>query len=708
VVLTARARGGARAQTAQPQAGRTPAAERGFRPDVQGLRAVAVSLVVIYHLFPTALPGGYVGVDVFFVISGFLITGHIARGFARTGRVSLLDFYGRRARRLLPAAALVLTVTWLVSLVTLPLTQLPATAQQVRASALYYQNWILAHDAVDYLKSDQAATPVQHFWSLSVEEQFYLVWPVLFLLAGLVAYLVARRTGAEDAPARVGRPVMFGLALTVVAVSLGYSAYFSYADPQAAYLVTTTRMWELGVGGALALLARPAAAWLGRFGPLAWLGLAMVIVSGFVIKGTAHFPGTIALLPVGGAALLIACGSAAARFGPAALTSTRPMVFIGDVSYSVYLWHFPIILLWQAWYGPHISLGVGVLMAAAAVLLAWLTKIFVEDKVRLSPFIAQHKGRSLATALTVVVPVTLVSVWLAQQPGPFDGKLDAAHPGAGALAHPDRTVASAAAVPPLVQAATDYELASTDACQATISATTPVHCTFGDTTNPRLTVALVGDSVAGQWSSALDAIGKAQHWKIVTDTHSSCPWTAVMTNFRGHAGQFSACHTWGQAVLSDLENTIKPDVVITSDRPNVGVPSHRKPDAISRTAIGRGMATYWRQLRAHGITVVAIQESPEMGKDIPDCLSARRHRVCSTPASSAIIDPAPTQAAVAAMRGQATLVDMNPLICGRTTCSPIVGNVIVYRDAHHLTDAYTLSLVPYLQQKLLAVPALAR
>src|SRR5262252_3160917 len=200
--------------------------ESGFRPDVQGLRALAVAMVVIYHLYPSLLPGGFVGVDVFFVISGYLITGHLWRGYQRTGKIALLDFWGRRARRLVPAAALVLTVTWLASRLVLPATRLADTAAQVRASALYFQNWLLAHNAVDYLKSNDAASPLQHFWSLSVEEQFYLLWPWLFLAAVLVARLRARRGGRHRVPTvNAGRAIVAGLACALVLGSLAYSVY---------------------------------------------------------------------------------------------------------------------------------------------------------------------------------------------------------------------------------------------------------------------------------------------------------------------------------------------------------------------------------------------------------------------------------------------------------------------------------------------------
>jgi peptidoglycan/LPS O-acetylase OafA/YrhL len=297
--------------------------EHRFRPDVQGLRALAVTMVVVYHLYPRTLPGGFVGVDVFFVISGYLITGHLWREYQRSGRVRLLDFWGRRAKRLLPAAALVLAVTWLVARFALPSSQLSATAQQIQASALYYQNWLLAHDAVDYLASGQAATPVQHFWSLSVEEQFYLIWPLLFLAAAFLAR--NRRPGHGNARHGNAGRVLAGLMVALVAASFAYSVYDTHANPLAAYFVTPTRMWELGLGGLLAMV--PERRLPERRGWFGWAGLGLVLASPFVLRGTTAFPGALALLPVGGAVLFIAGG-------PSRLLSARPLVFLGGISYS--------------------------------------------------------------------------------------------------------------------------------------------------------------------------------------------------------------------------------------------------------------------------------------------------------------------------------------------------------------------------------------
>jgi peptidoglycan/LPS O-acetylase OafA/YrhL len=372
-------------------------------------------MVVIYHLWPSLLPGGFVGVDVFFVISGFLITGHLLREYRMTGKIRLVDFWGRRAKRLVPAAALVLTATWVASRFLLPATRLAGTASQILASALYFQNWRLAWNAVDYLKSDSAASPVVHFWSLSVEEQFYLGWPLLFLLAALVGL-----TASAQARTARGHLVLLVLASAVVAASLWYSVSYTQVNPSGAYFVTTTRIWELGLGGLLAHLPVRASAWLGRFGPLGWAGLGLVIASAFLLNGATAFPGAIALLPAGGAALLILGGSAAGRFGPSALTSVRPRVFIGGISYSLYLWHWPLIVLWTAWRGQPPGVLAGLVIVAAAVLLSWLTRAWVEDKVRNASLLSGHSWRSVSMALAAAVPVALVAAFIIGEPAPWD------------------------------------------------------------------------------------------------------------------------------------------------------------------------------------------------------------------------------------------------------------------------------------------------
>ena len=684
-------------------------------------------MVVFYHLYPSALPGGFAGVDVFFVISGYLITGQLWRGYAQTGKAGLASFWGRRARRLIPAAALVLTVTWIASRMIEPATQLANTAQQILASALYYQNWQLSSDAVNYFKSDNAATPVQHFWSLSVEEQFYLVWPLLFLLAAfLTAMFAARGAAAERRATAAGRaaPVLAdtvladtgraarrrrarGTAVVVltaalVIASLAYSVHETNAGA-AAYFMTTTRMWELGAGGLLALAPARGTRALARQGWLGWAGLTLVIGSAFLLSGSMAFPGTLALIPVLGAVALIAGGSAQGRHGPSRLTSARLMVFTGGISYSLYLWHYPLIDLYTGWRGRAPGLLSGPVILAVCVLLAWLTKTFVEDKVRLAPFIAGHRWRSLAVALVAVVPAALAGVYIAGEPGPWNGTLGPDYPGAAVLAGVVTKVPAAPVLKP--PDPISETLDQTGGCLNDFGTSTPTECVFGDTASPVLTVALVGDSAAMQWFGALNAIAVRRHWKLVTELHSSCPWTSTLVlNWNG-IGELTACQAWGAAVLHDLTTTIRPDVVITTDYPSLlstpGHPVNASPAAMAE--IGAGMARYWTRLEAAGVSVTPIRETPDLVEDVPTCVDEHPTDLarCDVPVSAAILPDSPVTDAAKLMNGKVTVVNANSLICGPKTCAPVVGNVLVFGDRHHLTGPYSTSTAPFLESLLL-------
>ena len=502
-------------------------AERDFRPDIQGLRALAVAMVVIYHLYPSLLPGGFVGVDVFFVISGFLITGHLWRGYQRTGKVGLVDFWGRRAKRLVPAASLVLAVTWVASRLVLPATRLADTADQVRASALYFQNWLLAHNAVDYLKSTNVASPVQHFWSLSVEEQFYLLWPCLFLAAAILARLRARRIGQHRGPGvNVGLAVAMGLAGALVLGSLAYSVYDTRTDPAEAYFVTTTRVWELGLAACSRCCpnASPAAS---RQGWLGWAGLAAVAASPFLLRGTSAFPGCDRPAARAGhrGADRRRLGGGPARPGPAHLRAAhglprRDLLFAVPVALAAdrAVVHLP---------GP-------------------------QDRPvrrprpggrRGGPILAdQGRGRGQGTAgpaadrARLAVGVHRAGRRRARHPGRGVHRLASRRrgtagsarptPAAAVLASKNMTVPAAPVRPPPDDMA--QPLYRQEGCLVDQHVSQAKACVFGDTKHPVLTVALVGDSAAGEWFSALQPIAVRRHWKLITEIHSACAWTATM------------------------------------------------------------------------------------------------------------------------------------------------------------------------------------
>jgi peptidoglycan/LPS O-acetylase OafA/YrhL len=606
-----------------------------------------------------------------------------------------------------PAAALVLAATWAASYLVLPASQLAGTAAQIRASALYFQNWRLAGDAVNYLQQGSAPTPVQHFWSLSVEEQFYLGWPLLFFAALLIAQARARQHPGEAARrTALAHRAVVALTATVVLASLAYSVYDTTANPAQAYFVTTTRIWELGAGGLLALLPARRTERVARHGWLGWAGLAMIAASQFLLNSSTPFPGWIALLPVGGALALIAGGSSRGRYSPWRLTSARPMTFLGDISYSLYLWHWPVIVCWTAWRGDSPGVLAGILIIAVSVLLAWLTKVTVEDRIRLAPFFTRHAWRSVATALAAAVPVALVTAFLVAQPGPWNGRLGPGYPGAAMLAGKVSRLPAKPVLPPPDDLSLPAYWAAGCLQGEHVAAVKP--CYYGDTKNPTLKVVLVGDSMAGNWWAPLDEIATQQHWELITELHATCPWTATQLYDPVNKGAYPTCHAWGASVLHDLVTTIRPDVVITSELASMTSLAHPANGAQASADVGDGMATYWRQLQAHGVGVIAIRETPLTGLNGPDCVAqyGADAPACSVPRSKAEAPDEPISYAERAVGGTVPVIDMNSLICGPAACPAVVGNVLVYMDDHHLTQSYAQTLAPYLRGKLTG--ALAR
>src|SRR3954464_9447717 len=326
------------------------AASREFRPDIEGLRAVAVLAVVLFHAGVPGLPGGFVGVDVFFVISGFLITGMLWREVERTGTVRLARFYGPRARRLLPAGVLVIAATAAAVAWLLPPLRARTVLGDGVASALYVANYRFAVQGTDYLAADTPPSPFQHYWSLGVEEQFYLLWPAL--LVG-TAWLAGRRSpGARKVVAAVG------VLTLVTAGSFVLSLWWTHSSPPWAYFSLPSRAWELGVGGLVALTVP---AWR-RLPPTVaatagWAGLAAVLASCCLLDEGTPFPGTAALLPVLGTALLLGAGSRRTSWGPAVVLERPPVRRIGRWSYSWYLWHWPVLVLAPTLVGRELGLG---------------------------------------------------------------------------------------------------------------------------------------------------------------------------------------------------------------------------------------------------------------------------------------------------------------------------------------------------------------
>ncbi|GAA4701359.1 acyltransferase family protein [Nocardioides conyzicola] len=691
-------------------------ASPGKRTDIQGLRAIAVALVVVYHLVPAALTGGFVGVDVFFVVSGFLITSHLLTRRPTRPR-HLLEFWARRIRRLLPASLLVLLVTLVATRWVAPVTQWEVTARQSAAAATYLVNWLLANDSVDYLAAASAPSPVQHFWSLSVEEQFYAGWPVLVLLVGHVA-IATRIAGSLR---RLRLLFLVGLGL-VVALSFAWSVHLTAANPARAYFVTTTRIWELGLGGLVAALLvlrdRPLRLDPALAAVAAWIGIAAIVWTGFTYTGSTPFPGWQALVPVGGTALVLGVAAGTQAWSPGRLLALRPCQWLGDISYSVYLWHWPLIVLAPAVSGGHRgAIDNGVIVVATLVLAA-LTKTYVEDVFR-TPSWSRRLGQTYALGAAgmavVIAAAALLVVDLHAREDAARSELGRAlrsdDPcfGAGALVASRQCPPSTGdPVPAPVLAALDKSAAygSSDGgkdCFSALPAYPTVQCVFGDRTAER-TVALVGNSHAGQWVPALQQIARQQHWKVVTYLSSRCALADVRQQF-DTAEQSTACLDWVHRVTARV-GAEQPDLVVVANR--VSLPVEGADLADSATPYEQGYEHVLRSWSDEHLPVVVLRDTPAPGDgdvpSVPDCLASHGDDFAACAGSRADWEPAdPSVAAAGAIDSPSVdVVDLNDRICGPRQCRPVVGGVVVYFDGSHLTATYARSLSPFLEPELVA------
>ncbi|BBH17368.1 acyltransferase [Nocardioides baekrokdamisoli] len=691
----------------------TGASQRGFRTDVQALRALAVGAVVVYHCFPGALPGGFTGVDLFFVISGFLITSHLVASPPTTPR-HLAAFWARRIRRLLPAALLVLITTvaavqWLGEG-----SQIAPTARMARAASTYWINWLLAGDSVDYLHSSDAPTAVQHFWSLSVEEQFYAFWPVLLLVLVLLARAVRR-----------GPKLTVTLGLGVVtAASLAASIHLTTTNPSAAYFVTETRIWELGVGALLGAWVT----WHPTWTPpartaVAAAGLAAIVVTFVTFDASTPFPGYSALLPVLGAAAVIAAqpsltGMVPNRSRIARVLAVRPIQWLGDISYSIYLWHWPLLILWPSVF-PHITGATSkALIIAATLVLAALTKRLVEDPAQ---FWRPHAALGWVYAAGVLgmgVVVGVTSMQIQHQQDQLDAFLahrndvvnHALQPGScvgaaalGRTTCPASTFATLVEPPQVAmsdQPQTHKSINGVRDCPGNAQNNwSLLECTFGPAAAPR-TVALVGDSHAQQWLAALMGVAAQDGFRITTHVASGCNFAPVR-QLGGNAAWIDGCQRWQAGTLARVIQE-RPDLVVLSNRTFLAI------EGVSRKQAGGTYTTaatvVLRRFAAAGIPVLVIRDAPTPEVSIPQCLDAHHGNLAACDGTRAWIRPDPWAAAVAATASpRVRLVDLNDHLCTATICPAVIGDMIVYYDDSHMTTTFNATLAPYLRPAIAAL-----
>lgn len=690
----------------------------GHRADIQGLRAVAVLLVALEHAGVGVLKGGFIGVDVFFVLSGFLITQLLLSEAIESGSVSIANFYMRRARRILPAAALTLVTTDIAAFLLLNFVRAKQTMSDSIWAGLFGANVNFSRQATDYFARGRPASPVLHYWSLSIEEQFYFVWPTVLSLV-LVGVLIRRFTRGKWP---LNRRSLLALSLVVglaSVVSFVWSAHETGVAPNAAYFSSFARAWELGLGALLATcvpLVRHAPCWFSV--ALGWAGIACIAVAAVTFSASTPFPGFAALLPTVGAAAVISSGAAraASRLSVANVLSVRPMTYVGDRSYTLYLWHWPFLIIAQD--RGLTSMTSRLSLLGAAFVLSCATFRFYENPLRRMKW-SRTGGALLWPASAAAVLATALI---------FTGVINnriANTPVARAAPQPAISVASrplhktpaalpvivaavkaadrgakipTTLVPPLASLENDYYTYPDPTCDAHSGQTSSKICEIDGTdslvttpANPAKKLLLFGDSHADMWMPAIIAMAKQDGWTIIPFTKSGCTTLFLFTRTgpANEAGIRSECRAWLNWAIPHAQAVHAAVALIGMGYSGI--------TGTAGTNSVNGIVSVAERLKKTAKHVVVMADTPYLNlyPEPADCLlsSGATMTTCTGQWSAQDLSLTDAIAAFGALQ-HFSMIDTTGWFCYRYECPMVAGNTIVYRDYGHVTQTYGTELAP--------------
>jgi peptidoglycan/LPS O-acetylase OafA/YrhL len=722
---------------AHPRPGRGAAEKDGFRPDIEGLRGVAVSLVVLFHAgllsgASTQLTGGFIGVDLFFVVSGYLITGLLMRERERNGRISFSRFYARRVRRIAPAAVVTLLITIPLAYMLVNILGRSSAMEDAASAALSIANIRFAM-TVDYFHPVNYS-PFLHFWSLGVEEQFYLIWPALL---AIVAWKLPRAGAAVTL-------------VIVIVVSFAASLTITDTSPSTAFYLLPTRAWQLAAGGLLAVGAgsldklpdriRGAGRQLLAFS--GWAALAALITAAFAIDSlTTPYPGTAALIPTIAGVLLIASGPEPT--GPGILLRLLPIRFLGKISYSLYLWHWPILILGGLLVtGPLETLSPvqALALAGLSIPVAAASWFFVEEPFRRGVIPLPRPSRVVLAGVAVMVAVAMVCTGLdfgaqselavlqgvsdatatpadlpTDSPSPTVASLASQTPGPSDTPTPTPVMTPALSASPEVspptafsvtasaaaKAANDTEVLWHDNCLAWQVTTAPnTSCVFGNAKGS-YSVALVGDSHASALFPGVNEVAKAHGWKLIPYVKINCQFLDFKTGFYGPPTYaYPECDKWNSAVIGRLQK-YPVDLVILSMSRWIALPNPGEENVTDETA---SIVRMIQKIPA-STKVVIIQDPPLPGvnDDVPQCLlkTLSDYRRCDFSQARGFGSGMGLREQGASKATGAGLIDLTEAICpGTADCPAVINHMIVWRDTHHLTATFSTTLGPLIDEKL--------
>lgn len=653
----------------------------GIRPDIQALRALAVTLVVVGHSWPGLMSGGYVGVDVFFAISGFLITSHLLAKATAHGQVSLLRFWGDRAIRILPPAILVLLLSAVCTLLIVPSTFWRQFLREILAAALYSENWLLAMDSADYWAANTLASPVRHYWSLSAEEQFYIFMPLV-----LVAALRTGRSWKR----------WYGLGLGVIAlVSFAHSIQFTNDDPSGAYFVTTTRTWEFASGSLLALVIRPVKKVPAAV--LATIGFSLVLGAAVYYDHHTSFPSYMAAVPVAGCLMVISANESSGILRR--LYSIKPVQLIGDVSYAIYLWHWPLTIFSSYVWLEDIGFGGRLALVGVTISIAWLSTRFFEDPIRFTLSKPPQGRRTALVGIGIAMFTLLASTsagwWIMNRlpRTPWTERVFDECFGAMAMVSPNCGPPTQM-TPGLIEFTRDKS--NRPECWAPSGVIVPVHCALASPASPSMRVAAIGDSHSNSLIPALDYVAKTFGWSIDVYGKDGCYLTTAKLHegLRGREAQRRECIAWRQNLQKELSAKSPYDLILVTHWEGSFLPDSNE----AREHEVQGLIEAWGEQIARGAKIIAITDTPKYATDVVACIAKRQLAgavACGLQPSQALPKRDSNVRAAELLEG-AVAIDTRRYYCTDDNCLAVIGSVPVLLDRHHITATFARSLGPLL------------
>jgi len=654
--------------------------QKQYRPEIEGLRVIASFLVAIYHIWFMKVSGG---VDVFFVVSGFLITTSLLSKYARDGYIKFSTYVLGLMKRLLPNALIVLIFVVIVGYFILPEARHGETIREIIASLFYVENWQLAVTGTDYLAQDNEQSPVQHFWAMSIQGQFYIIW---FLIISATIFLNNKfKTDFKK---------LFMAILTILfTVSFFYSIYLTTVNQPWAYFDTRTRIWEFAIGGILMLFIFKVKLPQSVSFITGWIGFAGLISTGIILDVETSFPGYVALWPVASAVLIMLAGQNPSNFGVEKMLGSKPMVKLGGLSYGLYLWHWPLLIFYYIIFDTQsVSFLHGLILIILSLLMSYITTMIAEKPIGEFIYRRKYSLKSFTPIFALLgVMVISLTLWLSynQVQSSLADQLsgDPNYPGALANTEEFEGYEEMDPIPDLGSVKDDQSEPYNDGCHVPPDESEVEICEYGEKNNYNYTIALVGGSKSTHWLPSLQSFSEDESIRILNVTKSGCQFSYNPDEDTGD------CFDWNEDVIGEVSQE-NPDLVVT-----LADNGHADEEEVPE-----GYINQFNRLGEEGIEVMAIRDTPYFEEDVAECLS--QHGVDTNECDADRNQTVPTDSAWDKLENPPSnvhYVDYTQYICDDETCPPVIGNIIAYMDGSHMTTTFNETFGPLVRENMMDI-----